>query len=1084
MPERPFVYISGTVADLRRHRAAVVEACLQQDLLPRIAEDVEAAPAGALEAALRQVGEASLYIAVLAHRYGYVPPGNDRSVTELEFDEAGARGVPRLVFVMDDDHPVRLSDVDRGEPAERLRAFLERCRQEVGVASYKSPEDLREQVMRALIAFRPAPAGMSLDSPQAAARAAYLGAMAEQFRWIDLGGLAPQVGGELLRLPLDSVFIRLHADRDLPRAESAAREEFRLLRELERDGRQPGPEEVARRMDLLAAKSFAEPGSGRTERLDVLAVLKPLRAVVLGDPGAGKSTLLRFVARSLALREPGLVAQLGAEHLPVLVRLGEYDDYCERNGVVGLDEFALIAAGTRKLPLTRELLDEETRAGRCLYLLDGLDEILVTANRASVRDRVQRLARSLAPGCRVLVTSRVVGYRNAELPRGDDGFSHFTLSPFDDDEVRRFAEVWYEAVRTTGESSDLSKQNADALTRGIQANPGVRRLATNPLLMTLIALTYWREVRIPRRRVELYSSASRTLLRSWLGRRNPEFRLDEREATSLLMGLAFHMHLTSSAGLISRSELERVLGAMMTERGLPEDEARRAAVDFITTQEEHVGLLHSRGLNDRDEPVYSFLHLTFEEYFTAREMARLWLQGRFKLTPYLHRPRWEEPVLLAAAHLSDSDDERHADAFVREILAAESGYEDILHRDLLLAARCLADDVVVSRDVSARIFDDLDRAFTTSIAPLNNRILEVLGSMSQGRYEGAAMEVLLNQMRDRSPYVKGSTARALGMMAVPAAWEAVLALLRDPESRVRYAAAEALGALAGAGKAPPGAWVALLALLRDPEVSIRYVAARAMGARGGAGQAPPGAWEALLALLRDAPDYVRSAAAQALGALAGAGQAPPGAGEVVLVLLRDPDDSVRYAAAEALGALADAGQTPPGAWEALLSLLRDPDDPVRYAAAQAAGAARRAARADAARGRGGGPGPAPRPRGLRPLLRGPGSGGAGGRGPGAVRSVGGSPGPPPRPRRVRPLRRGRGARGRGRARARRRPGRGRRSWPCSATPRTPSASPRPRRWGRAGGRGEAPPRGGGGGPWPCSATPMTTSAPSRPGRWG
>ena len=108
--------------------------------------------------------------------------------------------------------------------------------------------------------------------------------------------------------------------------------------------------------------------------------------------------------------------------------------------------------------------------------------------------------------------------------------------------------------------------------------------------------------------------------------------------------------------------------------------------------------------------MYSFLHLTFEEYFTAREIARLWTQGRFKLTPYLHRPRREEPVLLAAAHLSDGDDERHADALcARSSLSAEKRYEEILHRDLLLAARCLADDVVVSRDVSTRVFDGLDR---------------------------------------------------------------------------------------------------------------------------------------------------------------------------------------------------------------------------------------------------------------------------------------------------------------------------------------------------------------------------------------
>src|SRR5215469_13194196 len=132
------------------------------------------------------------------------------------------------------------------------------------------------------------------------------------------------------------------------------------------------------------------------------------------------------------------------------------------------------------------------------------------------------------------------------------------------------------------------------------------------------------------------------------------------------MGIAFPMHLTSSAGLITRVDLEKIVRSLKVERGgLSDEEAGKAVADFIGTQEEHVGLLQPRGLNDRNETVYGFLHLTFEEYFTARELARLWKQGKFKLTPYLHRPRWEGPILLAAAYLSDEDDEGRPDAFVR-----------------------------------------------------------------------------------------------------------------------------------------------------------------------------------------------------------------------------------------------------------------------------------------------------------------------------------------------------------------------------------------------------------------------------------
>src|SRR5262249_41453477 len=132
----------------------------------------------------------------------------------------------------------------------------------------------------------------------------YLQALAESCRWIDLGGLAPQVGGELLRLPLEQVFIRLQAERDVPLTEEFAREEFLLRRELEEQG--AAPEELAQRLDHLVLRAWkaAEARTTKRERVEVAEVLQHRRVVVLGDPGAGKTTLLRYLTRTVALRDP------------------------------------------------------------------------------------------------------------------------------------------------------------------------------------------------------------------------------------------------------------------------------------------------------------------------------------------------------------------------------------------------------------------------------------------------------------------------------------------------------------------------------------------------------------------------------------------------------------------------------------------------------------------------------------------------------------------------------------------------------------------------------------------------------------
>jgi len=111
----------------------------------------------------------------------------------------------------------------------------------------------------------------------------------------------------------------------------------------------------------------------------------------------------------------------------------------------------------------------------------------------------------------------------------------------------------------------------------------------------------------------------------------------------------------------------------------------------------------------------------------------------------------------------------------------------------------------------------------------------------------------------------------------------------------------------------------LLQAMRDNDSDVRRAAAQALGALGET------ALESLLWALRDNDSDVRQAAAQALGALG-----DPQALEPLLRALRDDDSDVRQAAAQALGALGD-----PQALKPLLRALRDDDSDVRQAAAQA-----------------------------------------------------------------------------------------------------------------------------------------------------
>jgi tetratricopeptide (TPR) repeat protein len=152
--EKLTVMISSTARDLPEHRKEILDACARQGMFPLMMEHLPAMDADAIDASLKMVDDAEIYLGVFAHRYGYVPAGHDISITEMEYNRAVERKIPRFIFLMHEDHPVKAADVETGTGAEKLHRFKERVGSERVVNYFTSPADLRAHVINTLSHYR------------------------------------------------------------------------------------------------------------------------------------------------------------------------------------------------------------------------------------------------------------------------------------------------------------------------------------------------------------------------------------------------------------------------------------------------------------------------------------------------------------------------------------------------------------------------------------------------------------------------------------------------------------------------------------------------------------------------------------------------------------------------------------------------------------------------------------------------------------------------------------------------------------------------------------------------------------------
>lgn len=273
------------------------------------------------------------------------------------------------------------------------------------------------------------------------------------------------------------------------------------------------------------------------------AVLGHHHVVILGDPGSGKSTFLTHVALCLAAhaldRQGGWLTRLAgwpqreADVVPVTVILRDFARWLSREAKKAeprhLWNFIESRLEAQNLAFVADTLRDLLDHGQVVLLLDGFDEIPTQRQRTFVRDAMAAFA-ARYDQCRIIVTCRTLSYDDPAWQLGD--FQSWTLAPFSEEQIDRFIAAWYAELARLGSVQPGAAEGVTQQLRAAVREPDLRRLASNPLLLTVMALVHTHKGRLPEARALLYEETVDILLWRW-----EQVKVSGEEDTPLLRRL-------------------------------------------------------------------------------------------------------------------------------------------------------------------------------------------------------------------------------------------------------------------------------------------------------------------------------------------------------------------------------------------------------------------------------------------------------------------------------------------------------------------------------------------------------------------
>lgn len=330
------------------------------------------------------------------------------------------------------------------------------------------------------------------------------------------------------------------------------------------------------------------------------------RIVLVGGAGYGKTTTVNYLFCKYA-------EIFGHDILRIKINLKDYANQLDNKDITDclVDEVSKRTTFSKSKNIKSTVADY-LESGNAMIIFDALDEIPSEYLREKARLEISRFVDVYYLN-KFIITTREVGYLRNKF---EDNFLHIRICPFNDDQIKRYASMWY-SLRQVGEEkqgnfNEFYKHFAEEANRS-----KCFEIIRNPIILVLALIIFDTENNLPHKRVEFYKKCIDTFLNTREERKNA-FTFTEKAKcilgdNSIIPKVAYYRYnelLNDKEYKLTKAELNKSIFTAL------EINDRSSWIDAVNIFTQYL-VERTELIREIDEDTFDFSHKTFGEYFLA-----------------------------------------------------------------------------------------------------------------------------------------------------------------------------------------------------------------------------------------------------------------------------------------------------------------------------------------------------------------------------------------------------------------------------------------------------------------------------------